>query len=181
MLSDLNYRVDIPDPELRRLLAEKEWDGRLEVIFRYDQVNRLAVLFDPWLMNGSCSWRSLYQVVRLSMASWNTQFPTCRTLSTFQNLSFFPKHIPRTYRVSSGIGVDELDYDQKQELCWLHRPVAHAYLCRRRPAWTDRILHLPSPFCNVRQKRSNSYPKITMSDHRPVAADFSVDACLVNF
>jgi len=47
VLSDLNYRVDIPDPELRRLLAEKEWDGRLEVIFRYDQVNRLAVLFDP--------------------------------------------------------------------------------------------------------------------------------------
>jgi len=46
VLSDLNYRVDIPDPELRRLLAEKEWDGQLEVIFRYDQVNRLAVLFD---------------------------------------------------------------------------------------------------------------------------------------
>jgi len=47
MILDLNYRVDIPDPELRRLLAEKEWDSRLEVIFRYDQVNWLAVLFGP--------------------------------------------------------------------------------------------------------------------------------------
>jgi len=50
------------------------------------------------------------------MASWKTQFPTCRTLSTYQILPFFPKYTPRTYRVSSGIGVDELDYDQKQEL-----------------------------------------------------------------
>lgn len=39
VLSDLNYRVDLPDSELRRLLAEKEWDGRLDVLIRYDQVN----------------------------------------------------------------------------------------------------------------------------------------------
>ena len=43
--ADLNYRVDIPDNDLRRILCDGEWDevGKLEALFRFDQVE--VVLF----------------------------------------------------------------------------------------------------------------------------------------
>ncbi|KXN92909.1 Inositol polyphosphate 5-phosphatase OCRL-1, partial [Leucoagaricus sp. SymC.cos] len=50
--------------------------------------------------------------------------------------------------------------------------------CRRRPAWTDRILHVSGSTCSVQQHSYDSYAQITMSDHRPVAANFSVEADL---
>lgn len=48
------------------------------------------------------------------------------------------------------------------------------YWCRRKPAWTDRILHMGGKNVSVRQSSYSSHPQITMSDHRPVAADFSL-------
>jgi len=49
-------------------------------------------------------------------------------------------------------------------------------LClRRKPAWTDRVLHKSSPFVSVDQKSYEAHPSITMSDHKPVSAEFLVD------
>ncbi|KAF8351983.1 DNase I-like protein [Amanita rubescens] len=63
---------------------------------------------------------------------------------------------PPTYRFTPGILTD--GYDQK-----------------RKPAWTDRILSLPGPSAKIRQLSYTSYPQITMSDHRPVAANFEIN------
>ncbi|KAH0578595.1 hypothetical protein H2248_003736 [Termitomyces sp. 'cryptogamus'] len=66
-------------------------------------------------------------------------------------------HLP-TYRFSPGIETDALGYDTK-----------------RKPAWTDRILHMAGRNASVRQFSYTCHPQITMSDHKPVAADFSLD------
>lgn len=50
---------------------------------------------------------------------------------------------------------------------------------RRKPAWTDRVLHQSSPFVPVNQSSYDSHPSITMSDHRPVSAVFLVDVSCV--
>jgi hypothetical protein len=55
------------------------------------------------------------------------------------------------------------------------------FRCRRKPAWTDRILYMTAPFVGVRQLSYTSHPQITMSDHRPVSADFAVDVSYVTF
>lgn len=38
---DLNYRVDIPDYEMRRILQDQEWvdDSKFEALLHFDQVN----------------------------------------------------------------------------------------------------------------------------------------------
>ncbi|KAF9011762.1 Endonuclease/exonuclease/phosphatase [Cyathus striatus] len=78
-----------------------------------------------------------------------------RAFSSFRE---FPiSHAP-SYRFSPGLLTDKLGYDVK-----------------RKPAWTDRILNMPSAACQVHQRTYTSHPQITMSDHRPVAADFDVD------
>ncbi|KAF8152980.1 DNase I-like protein [Crassisporium funariophilum] len=69
-------------------------------------------------------------------------------------------HLP-TYRFSPGLMMDKLGYDLK-----------------RKPAWTDRILYMHGPACRVHQLSYTGHPQIGMSDHRPVAADFSVDVDL---
>lgn len=49
-------------------------------------------------------------------------------------------------------------------------------LFRRKPAWTDRILYTCSPLsAHVKPESYSGHSEITMSDHRPVSADFSVD------
>ncbi|KAG6814977.1 hypothetical protein H0H93_011404, partial [Arthromyces matolae] len=63
-----------------------------------------------------------------------------------------------TYRFSSGVETDGLGYDMK-----------------RKPAWTDRILHLIGRSVSLQQLSYTGYPHITMSDHRPVGADFLLD------
>lgn len=45
---------------------------------------------------------------------------------------------------------------------------------RRKPAWTDRILHMCTYAARVQQLSYSFHPEITMSDHRPVSADFAV-------
>ncbi|VDB96528.1 unnamed protein product [Peniophora sp. CBMAI 1063] len=65
-------------------------------------------------------------------------------------ISFLP-----TYRFSEGLAMDSLGYDLK-----------------RKPAWTDRILHMSSNTTSLKQHTYTSHPHITFSDHRPVSANF---------
>ncbi|KAK9718145.1 SKICH domain [Popillia japonica] len=54
------------------------------------------------------------------------------------------------------------------------------YDCKRRPAWTDRILYKVNPnnYDNIKLKiQQNSYkshPEYSLSDHKPVTSDFSI-------
>lgn len=52
------------------------------------------------------------------------------------------------------------------------------FFLRRKPGWTDRILHMHGATCQVHQLSYNSHPQIIMSDHRPVSADFTVNVSL---
>ncbi|KIM24328.1 hypothetical protein M408DRAFT_234635 [Serendipita vermifera MAFF 305830] len=50
----------------------------------------------------------------------------------------------------------------------------------RRPAWTDRILHMSSPASFVQQTVYSSHPEILLSDHKPVSADFIIETRTVD-
>lgn len=52
---------------------------------------------------------------------------------------------------------------------------------RRKPAWTDRILHMASPATVVEFLKYRSHAEITMSDHRPVSADCNIHVRLSMF
>lgn len=71
-------------------------------------------------------------------------------------------HMP-SYRYASNMSEDSLGYDRK-----------------RKPAWTDRILHMSAPSVPVTQRSYCSHPQITMSDHRPVSADFVLNIPIVD-
>ncbi|KZT35716.1 DNase I-like protein [Sistotremastrum suecicum HHB10207 ss-3] len=75
----------------------------------------------------------------------------------FKGFKEAPLEFLPTYRFASGYGSDDLGYDLK-----------------RRPAWTDRILYLPSPMTPVTQISYESHPEITMSDHKPISAEFLI-------
>ncbi|KAJ3544105.1 hypothetical protein NMY22_g2904 [Coprinellus aureogranulatus] len=129
-MGDLNYRVDIPDIELRRILRDEEWDNaeKFPTLLRYDQLIKAQ-----------------------------------RQGKAFVGFREAPiSHFP-TYRFSPGLGMDALGYDLK-----------------RKPAWTDRVLFIPSTTCRIEPLSYEAYPQITMSDHRPVAADFRVDVDSIN-
>ncbi|PPR03410.1 hypothetical protein CVT24_012705 [Panaeolus cyanescens] len=121
----LNYRIDLPDIEIRRFLRDEEWDNasKFQALARYDQLNK--VIKDKKAFEG------------------------------FQEMAI--THMP-TYRFSPGLAMDKLGYDLK-----------------RKPAWTDRVLYMHGPACSVQQLSYTGHPQITMSDHRPVAADFVLD------
>ncbi|OJA10505.1 hypothetical protein AZE42_07826 [Rhizopogon vesiculosus] len=73
-------------------------------------------------------------------------------------------HMPSYRYASNGnMSGDALGYDRK-----------------RKPAWTDRILHIRAPNVSVRSSSYRSHPKITMSDHRPVSADFHLTLSIVD-
>ncbi|KAF5384264.1 hypothetical protein D9615_003431 [Tricholomella constricta] len=121
--SDLNYRIDLSDDDVRHVLSADMWEERFETLLRYDQLKKA-------IRNGKA----------------------------FIGFSEYPiTHLP-TYRFNHSLLMDDLGYDIK-----------------RKPAWTDRILHMVAPTANVQQLSYTSHPHITMSDHRPVAADFVVD------
>ncbi|EKM57325.1 uncharacterized protein PHACADRAFT_208418 [Phanerochaete carnosa HHB-10118-sp] len=65
-------------------------------------------------------------------------------------------HFP-SYRFNSGALSDNLGYDLK-----------------RKPAWTDRVLYIPSVAVRVQQQTYQCHKEITMSDHRPVSATFEL-------
>ncbi|KAI6002138.1 DNase I-like protein [Pisolithus albus] len=70
-------------------------------------------------------------------------------------------HLP-TYRYAVGISRDPLGYDTK-----------------RKPAWTDRIIHMSSPDIDFQQLSYGSHPEITLSDHQPISADFHLPLAIV--
>ncbi|TFK32280.1 Endonuclease/exonuclease/phosphatase [Crucibulum laeve] len=121
---DLNYRLDLPDIDVRRVLGTKDWEGKCEVLLRFDQLKKAI-----------------------------------QSKKAFDGFQEGPiSHLP-SYRFSPGLAMDKLGYDIK-----------------RKPAWTDRILYMFNPACTtVTQTSYSSHPQITMSDHRPVAADYDID------
>lgn len=38
MVLDLNYRLDLPDADVRSILSSNHWDDKFETLLRYDQV-----------------------------------------------------------------------------------------------------------------------------------------------
>ncbi|KAJ6625186.1 DNase I-like protein [Mycena sp. CBHHK59/15] len=122
-MADLNYRIDVPDADVRTILASEECnDKKFETLLQYDQ---------------------LKSAMRMKKA--------------FDVFSEAPiTHLP-TYRFNTGLLKDELGYDLK-----------------RRPAWTDRVLYASNAFAHIDQLSYAGHPLITMSDHRPVSADFTV-------
>ncbi|KIJ16415.1 hypothetical protein PAXINDRAFT_132353 [Paxillus involutus ATCC 200175] len=86
-----------------------------------------------------------------------------RTGKAFTGFTEHPiTHIP-TYRLAAGVSKDRLGYDMK-----------------RKPAWTDRILHMSSPGMKLEQLAYRSHPEIVMSDHQPVSADFDISLALID-
>lgn len=71
-------------------------------------------------------------------------------------------HFP-TYRYGAGVSRDLLGYDTK-----------------RKPAWTDRIMYMPSPDIDLKQLGYGSHPEITLSDHQPISADFHIPVAIIN-
>ncbi|KAJ7700407.1 Endonuclease/exonuclease/phosphatase [Mycena rosella] len=119
---NLNYRIDVPDADVRVMLGEEGWEGRFEVLLKYDQLKssmRAGKAFD------------MFDEGRIT-------------------------HLP-TYRFNPGLLRDDMGYDLK-----------------RRPAWTDRVLYSASAAARVEQLSYAGHPLITMSDHRPVSAEFVV-------
>ncbi|KAJ7620458.1 DNase I-like protein [Roridomyces roridus] len=72
------------------------------------------------------------------------------------------EHLP-TYRFNAGLLKDDLGYDLK-----------------RRPAWTDRILYASNASAPITQLSYDGHPQITMSDHRPVSAEFNIDVDIMH-
>ncbi|KAH9933096.1 DNase I-like protein [Amylocystis lapponica] len=86
-----------------------------------------------------------------------------RTKKAFEGFAEHPiTHAP-SYRFGSGGVTDHKGYDLK-----------------RRPAWTDRILRMCSAAVAVEQLGYSTHAEITMSDHRPVSADFVVNVPLAD-
>ncbi|TBU57913.1 DNase I-like protein [Dichomitus squalens] len=128
-LVNLNYRLLLPDADVRSLLADYELrDENFRVLRRFDQLTTAM-----------------------------------RSKKAFDSFIERPiTHLP-SYRFGSGMLTDGLGYDMK-----------------RKPAWTDRILHMTSRAVVVKQESYTSHPAITMSDHRPVSAAFELEGPAVS-
>ncbi|KAJ3724182.1 DNase I-like protein [Lentinula guzmanii] len=123
----LNYRINLPDADVRALLSSESWKNKLEIMKHFDQLK--------------------------------TSIREKKAFEIF--LEYDIHHLP-TYRFGGGISTDSLGYDTK-----------------RKPAWTDRILYAFSPLTAKLEPSSyTGHGEITMSDHRPISADFSVDVDL---
>ncbi|KAJ8082122.1 hypothetical protein PM082_007969 [Marasmius tenuissimus] len=124
VFENLNYRLDLPDSDVRTILGAEHWDSKFNALLKHDQLKNAM-----------------------------------RDNKAFDLFSEHPiGHLP-TYRFSSGIMTDDLGYDIK-----------------RKPAWTDRVLYAHSSLTSSVLHRSYAgHPEITMSDHKPVSADFTVD------
>ncbi|KAI9459235.1 DNase I-like protein [Lactarius psammicola] len=122
-LEDLNYRLNLPDADIRHLLPGEPVTHGISTLLKFDQ---------------------LRSTIRLAKA--------------FAEFEEHPINFLPTYRFNSTLQTDSLGYDTK-----------------RKPAWTDRILHMSSSFVPASQRSYNAHPYITMSDHRPVSAEFLVN------
>ncbi|KAF8273650.1 Endonuclease/exonuclease/phosphatase [Lactarius quietus] len=83
---------------------------------------------------------------------------TIHYAKAFAEFEEHPINFLPTYRFNSHLQTDSLGYDTK-----------------RKPAWTDRILHMSSSFVPAIQRSYDAHPHITMSDHRPISAEFLVN------
>ncbi|EIM92905.1 DNase I-like protein [Stereum hirsutum FP-91666 SS1] len=126
---DLNYRLNLPEDDVRTILRSAARDKSAYSLLLYHDQLRESIR------------------KRRAFAGFLEQ-----------PIQFLP-----TYRFGAGLLTDSLGYDIK-----------------RKPAWTDRILHLPSPSISVRQLSYSGHPRIAMSDHRPVSADFSVQIPVID-
>ncbi|KAJ3779009.1 DNase I-like protein [Lentinula raphanica] len=123
-MGDLNYRINLPDTDVRELLISEAWKDKLNILTHFDQLK--------------------------------TSIKEKKAFELFHEQNI--EHLP-TYRFGGGIATDSLGYDIK-----------------RKPAWTDRILYTFSPLTSqVQQSLYTGHAEITMSDHRPVSAEFNVD------
>ncbi|KAI1792704.1 DNase I-like protein [Ganoderma leucocontextum] len=128
-LVNLNYRLWLPDADVRSLLADEGLRAEnVKVLRRFDQ-----------LASAMSSKKAFDGFVERPIT-----------------------HCP-SYRFSPGVLTDNLGYDTK-----------------RKPAWTDRILHMASERVTLKQQSYTSYPTITMSDHRPVSAEFELEVPAVS-
>ncbi|KAI0672159.1 DNase I-like protein [Trametes maxima] len=128
LVRDLNYRLTLPDGDVRALLqSEHAKEENLTVLRTSDQ---------------------------LAFAM--------RSNKAFDGFIEAPITHPPSYRFGVGLLTDGLGYNTK-----------------RKPAWTDRILHMASSGVTAKQTTYTSHPTITMSDHRPVSADFEVEIPVV--
>ncbi|KAM5546090.1 hypothetical protein V8D89_000216 [Ganoderma adspersum] len=128
-LVNLNYRLWLPDADVRSLLADEGLrTENVKVLRRFDQ-----------LASAVAGKRAFNGFVERPIT-----------------------HCP-TYRFSPGVLTDNLGYDTK-----------------RKPAWTDRILHMVSERMTLSQLSYTSHPTITMSDHRPVSAEFELEVPVVS-
>ncbi|KAI0752588.1 DNase I-like protein [Daedaleopsis nitida] len=130
-LVNLNYRLTLPDSDVRSLLAQEHEQLREENVKALRRFDQLA--------------------------------SAMRTKKAFEDFIEQPITHPPSYRFSAGLLTDALGYDMK-----------------RKPAWTDRILHMASGAVTVKQRSYASHATITMSDHRPVSAEFELEVPAVN-
>ncbi|KAH7096955.1 DNase I-like protein [Auriculariales sp. MPI-PUGE-AT-0066] len=63
-----------------------------------------------------------------------------------------------TYRFDTSIPTDSNGYDMK-----------------RKPAWTDRILHMSSELIGVETLSYDGHHEVTLSDHKPISSDFYIE------
>ncbi|KAI0725443.1 DNase I-like protein [Fomitopsis betulina] len=127
---DLNYRLNLPDADVRHLLSSPRELRRPNM--------GLMLKFDQLLLA-----RHLRKA--------------------FEDFKEHPiSHAP-SYRFASGMMGHPLGYDMK-----------------RKPAWTDRILHMHSEMLDVDQSSYTSHDVISMSDHKPVSAGFDIRVAALN-
>lgn len=109
------------------------------------------------------------------MVQGTSDCPHAVSTSNTQVVSINPDSHIRTYRFSPSLLRDPLGYDLKSD--FLAPPVSWLTILifRRKPAWTDRILHLHNQStAPIHQHSYTGHFGIAMSDHRPLSADFSV-------
>lgn len=126
------------------------WMGDLNYRINLSDADIRSLLSSPPELRQS-ETRLLLQYDQLSTAR--------RKKHAFENFLEHPITHPPSYRFSAGIAADQQGYDIK-----------------RKPAWTDRILHMESAMLTVGQLSYMSHPEITMSDHKPVSAVFDIRA-----
>lgn len=97
----------------------------------------------------------------------------------FSELKETTPKFPPTYKFTTG--TNEYDLKYKSYTFFIKRLVlTHCDDFRRKPSWTDRILHkvIPNTYENITLKADqlnyHSLPQYTLSDHKPVIAEFQI-------
>ncbi|KZV85961.1 DNase I-like protein [Exidia glandulosa HHB12029] len=137
----LNYRIDLPDLDVRELLGDTSHPTdkhNISTLLKWDQLKnsqRSAKVFEG------------FEEAEIKFLPYVTPLFSRRC-----SLSV------RTYRFEFGLKADKNGYDIK-----------------RKPAWTDRILHMCSDSANVKQTGYSSHPELLLSDHKPISATFEIE------